>query len=226
MAPPTTSPARAGRATRPHGRPSTWLCRMGRSHRAARAARPEPVSRHSGAVRAPFPTPQESLMKIKSVRARVYEWTGKTVPPQGNFAQRHGPCWFAAGNHEHLPLPRLDRGRDRDRRRHRGLATWRWRRASPRPSSTSTGAAGHRPRPLDYEYLWQRMYRATHAWGRKGVAMAAISAVDLAIWDILGVRGQAGVRCWAGAPRRRFLLLLQALSRRSRRHAARGADLF
>jgi L-rhamnonate dehydratase len=40
--------------------------------------------------------------------------------------------------------------------------------------------------PWDYEYLWQRMYRATHAWGRKGVGMAAISAVDIAIWDILG----------------------------------------
>src|SRR5256885_9991299 len=26
--------------------------------------------------------------------------------------------------------------------------------------------------PWDYEYLWQRMYRATHAWGRKGVTMA------------------------------------------------------
>jgi L-alanine-DL-glutamate epimerase-like enolase superfamily enzyme len=40
--------------------------------------------------------------------------------------------------------------------------------------------------PWDYEYLNQRMYRATHAWGRKGVGMAAISAVDIAIWDILG----------------------------------------
>ena len=30
------------------------------------------------------------------------------------------------------------------------------------------------------------MYRATHAWGRKGIGMAAISAVDIAIWDILG----------------------------------------
>ena len=40
--------------------------------------------------------------------------------------------------------------------------------------------------PWDYEYLSQRMYRGTHAWGRKGVAMAAISAVDIAIWDILG----------------------------------------
>ena len=40
--------------------------------------------------------------------------------------------------------------------------------------------------PWDYEYLCQRMYRATHAWGRKGVGMAAISAIDIAIWDILG----------------------------------------
>jgi L-alanine-DL-glutamate epimerase-like enolase superfamily enzyme len=40
--------------------------------------------------------------------------------------------------------------------------------------------------PWDTEYLWQRMYRATHAWGRKGVGMVAISAVDIAIWDILG----------------------------------------
>ena len=40
--------------------------------------------------------------------------------------------------------------------------------------------------PWDYEYLNQRMYRATHAWGRKGIGMAAISGVDIAIWDLLG----------------------------------------
>jgi L-alanine-DL-glutamate epimerase-like enolase superfamily enzyme len=40
--------------------------------------------------------------------------------------------------------------------------------------------------PFDYEYLWQRMYRATHAWGRKGIGMAAISGVDIAIWDVMG----------------------------------------
>ncbi|MEO9966499.1 MAG: enolase C-terminal domain-like protein, partial [Reichenbachiella sp.] len=40
--------------------------------------------------------------------------------------------------------------------------------------------------PFDYEYLWQRMYRSTHAWGRKGVAMAAISAIDIALWDLMG----------------------------------------
>jgi L-alanine-DL-glutamate epimerase-like enolase superfamily enzyme len=40
--------------------------------------------------------------------------------------------------------------------------------------------------PWDTEYLWQQMYRRTMAFGRKGVAMAAISAVDIALWDLLG----------------------------------------
>jgi L-alanine-DL-glutamate epimerase-like enolase superfamily enzyme len=40
--------------------------------------------------------------------------------------------------------------------------------------------------PWDTELLWQHMYRKTMAFGRKGIAMAAISAVDIALWDILG----------------------------------------
>jgi L-rhamnonate dehydratase len=40
--------------------------------------------------------------------------------------------------------------------------------------------------PWDTEYLWQQMYRRTIAFGRKGVAMTAISAVDIALWDLLG----------------------------------------
>ena len=38
----------------------------------------------------------------------------------------------------------------------------------------------------DYEYLWQKMYRQTLAWGRKGIGMTAISAIDIAIWDAMG----------------------------------------
>jgi L-alanine-DL-glutamate epimerase-like enolase superfamily enzyme len=30
------------------------------------------------------------------------------------------------------------------------------------------------------------MYRRTHAWGRKGIGMTAISAIDIAIWDLMG----------------------------------------
>ena len=38
--------------------------------------------------------------------------------------------------------------------------------------------------PLDNEYIWQSMYRRTLPFGRKGIGMAAISAVDLAVWDL------------------------------------------
>ncbi|HXE80205.1 MAG TPA: L-rhamnonate dehydratase [Vicinamibacterales bacterium] len=40
--------------------------------------------------------------------------------------------------------------------------------------------------PWDLEYLWQHMYRRTMAFGRKGIAMVAISAIDIALWDVLG----------------------------------------
>jgi len=40
--------------------------------------------------------------------------------------------------------------------------------------------------PLDTEVLWHKMYHATRDYGRKGSVMAAISAVDIALWDIAG----------------------------------------
>jgi D-galactarolactone cycloisomerase len=40
--------------------------------------------------------------------------------------------------------------------------------------------------PLDTEVLWHRMYHATRDYGRKGSVIAAISAIDLALWDIAG----------------------------------------
>jgi L-alanine-DL-glutamate epimerase-like enolase superfamily enzyme len=40
--------------------------------------------------------------------------------------------------------------------------------------------------PFNTEYLFEKMYRATVAYGRKGVVLAAISAIDIALWDIKG----------------------------------------
>lgn len=40
--------------------------------------------------------------------------------------------------------------------------------------------------PWDVEFLWQHMYRKTMAFGRKGVALVAISALDIALWDLMG----------------------------------------
>ena len=47
----------------------------------------------------------------------------------------------------------------------------------------------------DVEDLWQGMYRATLAFGRKGLALMAISGVDLALWDLRGKR--EGKPIWA-----------------------------
>jgi len=45
--------------------------------------------------------------------------------------------------------------------------------------------------PLEVERLWYRMYRGSIYYGRRGVAIQAISAIDIALWDICGkVYGQ------------------------------------
>ena len=40
--------------------------------------------------------------------------------------------------------------------------------------------------PLEHERLWQKMYRGTMYFGRTSVAIAAMAAVDLALWDLKG----------------------------------------
>src|SRR5580658_9005770 len=59
--------------------------------------------------------------------------------------------------------------------------------------------------PFDVEFLWQHMYRRTLAFGRKGVGMTAISAVDIACWDLLGkATGQPVFRLLGGRTRPRI----------------------
>jgi L-alanine-DL-glutamate epimerase-like enolase superfamily enzyme len=59
--------------------------------------------------------------------------------------------------------------------------------------------------PFETEYLWQYMYRQTMAFGRKGVGMVAISAVDIAIWDLLGkATGQPVYRLLGGRTKKRI----------------------
>jgi D-galactarolactone cycloisomerase len=40
--------------------------------------------------------------------------------------------------------------------------------------------------PLEPEVLWHRMYHHTRDYGQKGAVIGAISAIDIALWDIAG----------------------------------------
>ncbi len=40
--------------------------------------------------------------------------------------------------------------------------------------------------PLDIERLWELMYRASYRYGQAGIMLMAISAIDLALWDLKG----------------------------------------
>ncbi|MBI4553927.1 MAG: mandelate racemase/muconate lactonizing enzyme family protein [Candidatus Latescibacteria bacterium] len=44
----------------------------------------------------------------------------------------------------------------------------------------------HGEDPLQVERLWQKMYAATGLFGRRGVTIAAIGAVETALWDLAG----------------------------------------
>lgn len=45
--------------------------------------------------------------------------------------------------------------------------------------------------PRDLERLWDQMFRSTLPYGRKGLPICAISAVDIALWDLCGkLRGE------------------------------------
>jgi L-alanine-DL-glutamate epimerase-like enolase superfamily enzyme len=57
----------------------------------------------------------------------------------------------------------------------------------------------------DIARLWDQMYRATLPYGRKGVALLAISLIDLALWDLLGqLRAEPVYRLAGGATKGRI----------------------
>ena len=118
-------------------------------------------------------------MKITKVRARTFEWKGKTVPPQGNFCSNAMDLLYSPQE---------------------TMKTFRFHGWTVVEIETDTGLVGYgnvalAPRiakeiidqyltplimgqdPWDYEYLNQRMYRATHAWGRKGVGVTGANGL-------------------------------------------------
>jgi L-rhamnonate dehydratase len=140
-------------------------------------------------------------MKITEIRTRVVEWRGRTVPPQPHFCtnamdlvSRSGDAMAGFRFYGWLIVEIFtDAG-------HTGIGN-----AALAPRLTKQAIDVYlKPllagaNPWDVEYLWQHMYRRTLAFGRKGVGMVAISAVDIALWDILGkAAGQPVFRLLGG----------------------------
>jgi L-alanine-DL-glutamate epimerase-like enolase superfamily enzyme len=129
-------------------------------------------------------------MKIKEIRTRVIEWRGKTVPLPPHFCT----------NPMDAVSPMLTKATMGTFTFH----SWLIVEIFTDNGLVGIGNAALSPRvtkqvidlylkplligadPWDIEFLWQHMYRKTMAFGRKGIGMVAISAVDIALWDILG----------------------------------------
>jgi L-rhamnonate dehydratase len=127
-------------------------------------------------------------MKITEIRTRVVRWRGKTVPL---------PAHFCTNPMDLLELPEASM-------RTFTFHGWLLVEIFTDDGHVGLGNAALAPQvtkqvidlylkplllgqnPWDLERLWQHMYRKTMAFGRKGIGMIAISAVDIALWDLLG----------------------------------------
>ncbi|MCR9086621.1 MAG: L-rhamnonate dehydratase [Rhodobacteraceae bacterium] len=128
------------------------------------------------------------MTKIKSVRARLWKWTGPTVPPKGQFCTNASDLLWEKG--DAMSSFRFHQWMTCEVETEDG--TVGIGNAALAPSLVKTavdevyGPLVIGEDPFDYAYIWEKMYRKTHAWGRKGVGMTAISAIDIAIWDLMG----------------------------------------
>lgn len=126
-------------------------------------------------------------MKIKSVRTKLYQWKGPVKTVDTIFAT---PLSF-------LPF-------QKDAQAPFRFISWLVVEVETDAGIVGIGNAGLSPdvtrlivdtklapllineNPLNTEYLFEKMYRSSIAFGRKGTVLAAISAIDIALWDIKG----------------------------------------
>ena len=128
------------------------------------------------------------MTKIKEIRTKVYQWNGKTVPPQNNFCTNASDLLYeksdAMGSfrfHEWL-ICEVETDEGTIGIGNAALAP----QLVKKTIDTYLTPLVVGEDPFDFSYIWEKMYRRTHAWGRRGLGMVAISAVDIALWDILG----------------------------------------
>ena len=128
------------------------------------------------------------MTKIKDIKTSIYKWTGEIVPPAQNFCTNPTDALRESG----------------DKMKSFRFHQWMVCEVIADDGTVGLGNAALAPEvtkkaidcylkdlvigedPFDYDYLWDKMYRSTMAWGRKGIGMIGISAIDLGIWDLMG----------------------------------------
>ncbi len=59
--------------------------------------------------------------------------------------------------------------------------------------------------PFEFETIWDQMFRGSLFYGRKGLVIHAISAIDLALWDLMGrITGKPAYELLGGPSRERL----------------------
>ena len=128
------------------------------------------------------------MSKIKEIKTTVYKWTGPVVPPAQNFCTnptdllRESPDKMKSFRfHKWLVCEVIDEN---------GIVGIGNAVLAPEVTKKAIDCYLKdlviNEDCFDYEYLWEKMYRHTMAWGRKGIGMTGISAIDLGIWDLMG----------------------------------------
>ena len=130
---------------------------------------------------------KNNMTVIKDIKTTVFKWIGKVVPPESNFCTNPMDMMKSKGDnmksfrfHQWLICEVIsDDGTI-------GIGN-----AALAPEVTKTAIDTYLrdlvigESPYDYDYIWEKMYRNTMAWGRKGIGMIGISAIDIAIWDLI-----------------------------------------
>jgi L-rhamnonate dehydratase len=127
-------------------------------------------------------------MKIKAVRTKLYQWKGPVKTSDTIFATPVSMLPFQA-----------------DSQAAYRFFSWLVVEVETDTGIVGIGNAGLCPdvtkliidsklkslligeNPLNTEYLYEKMYRSSVAFGRQGAVLAAISAIDIALWDIKGL---------------------------------------
>ncbi|MBO9561772.1 MAG: hypothetical protein J7621_03325 [Niastella sp.] len=127
-------------------------------------------------------------MKIKAVRTKLYQWKGPVKTSDTIFATPVSMLPFQA-----------------DSQAAYRFFSWLVVEVETDTGIVGIGNAGLCPdvtkliidsklkslligeNPLNTEHLYEKMYRSSVAFGRKGAVLAAISAIDIALWDIKGL---------------------------------------